>query len=157
MRNKHHPGLALLAAFALVATLAIGAVTASGGRTFNLALSSAEEVPTPTDTATGTAWLQINPGQREVCFEITWDDVAGMVTASHIHIAPVGVAGPVVVPLFTVPQASDANGDGSASGCAASTLSASELATILAKPADYYVNVHSTLNGAGAIRAQLGG
>lgn len=157
MRTKLHVGVALLAALTLLVTLAIGSVTATGGRTFNLMLSSAVEVPAPNDAATGTAWIQINPGQREVCYEITWAGVAGTVGASHIHIAPFGVAGPVLVPLFTVPQVSDANGNGSASACVPSTLRSSELATILAKPANYYVNVHSSQNPPGAIRAQLGG
>lgn len=155
MRTTRHIGFALLAALVLVGTLAIGAVTATGGRTFNLALSSAVEVPSPSDEATGTAWLQINPGQNRVCFAITWDDVAGTVVAAHIHVGPAGMAGPVLVPLFVVPQTSDANGDGSASGCVTTSLSASELAAIAAHPSSYYINVHSTLNPAGAIRAQL--
>jgi hypothetical protein len=120
-------------------------------------LSSADEVPTPTDEATGTAVLQISPGLNEVCFEISWDDVAGTVVASHIHVAPTGVPGPIVVPLFMGPQTSDANGDGSASGCVDSDLSSAALAAIVAHPANYYLNVHSSENQPGAIRAQLGG
>lgn len=161
MRTKNNVVLALTTALAMTLTLAVSSV-AAGGRTFDLALSSAEEVPVPTDEATGTAWLQINPGQRQVCFEITWEgvsDAAGdpaTVLAAHIHVAPAGVAGPVVVPLFTTPQESDENGDGSAAGCVTSTLDAQELAQILAHPSDYYVNVHSSANPPGAIRAQLG-
>ena len=82
MQTTRRIGLALTGALVLAGTLAIGVVTASGGRTFNLALSSAAEVPTPSDEATGTAWLQINPGLHQVCFAITWDDVAGTVVAS---------------------------------------------------------------------------
>ncbi|MGH2444485.1 MAG: CHRD domain-containing protein [Candidatus Limnocylindria bacterium] len=155
MRTRHHAGFALLAALALVATLAVGSVTARGGRTFDLALSSAAEVPTPTDDATGTAVLTINPGHQEVCFEIGWDDVEGTIVAAHIHLAPTGVAGPVVVPLFIGPQTSDASGDGSTSGCVSSDLGSSELAAIIGHRSSYYVNVHSTVNPAGAIRAQL--
>jgi hypothetical protein len=155
MRTTSRIGLAVTAALVLAGTLAIGVVSASGGRTFNLALSSAAEVPTPTDEATGTAWLQINPGQQRVCFAITWDDVSGTVVASHIHVAPAGTAGPVLVPLFVAPQVSDENGDGSASGCVTTDLSAPELAAIASNPSAYYVNVHSTDNPAGAIRAQL--
>jgi hypothetical protein len=161
MRTKNHVVIALTTAVALTLTLAVSSV-AAGGRTFNLALSSAEEVPVPTDEATGTAWLQINPGQREVCFEISWAGVtdaagaAATVLAAHIHVGPVGEAGPVVVPLFTTPQMSDENGDGSTAGCVTSDLTARELAQILAHPSAYYVNVHSSANPAGAIRAQLG-
>jgi len=161
MRTKNHVAIAITVALALTMTLAITSV-AAGGRTFNLALSSAEEVPVPTDEASGTAWIQINPGQGEVCFEITWQGVtdpqgvASTVVAAHIHVAPVGVAGPVLVPLFLTPQVSDANGDGSAAACVTSDLGARALAQILAHPSAYYVNVHSAANPPGAIRAQLG-
>jgi len=155
MPTRHHAGFALIAALTLIATLAIGTATAAGGRPFDLALSSAVEVPAPSDDATGTATLRINPGQREVCFEISWDDVLGTVVAAHIHVAPAGAPGPIVVPLFMGPQVSDANGDGSASACVASELSSRELAAIVAHPAAYYLNVHSSVNGPGAIRAQL--
>jgi hypothetical protein len=155
MRTRHRAGIALIAAMAVVATLALGSAAAAGGRTFNLALSSEVEVPTPNDAATGTAWLSINPGTRQVCFDISWDDVAGVVTMSHIHVAPAGAAGPIVVPLFMADQVSDAQGDGSASGCVTSTLSSPELAQIVGHPSRYYLNVHSSLNGPGAIRAQL--
>jgi hypothetical protein len=154
MRTRHRAGIALIAALSL-AVLAIGSTVAAGGRPFTLALSSEVEVPAPNDEATGTAGLRINPGTREVCFEISWDDVAGTVVASHIHVAPVGVAGPIVVPLFMGAQVSDANGDGSASGCVTSDLSARELARIVSHPSNYYLNVHSSQNGPGAIRAQL--
>lgn len=154
MRTRHRAGIALLAAMAL-AGMAIGSAIAAGGRTFDLALSSEVEVPAPSDEATGTAWLSINPGTGEVCFDISWDDVEGTVVASHIHVAPVGQAGPIVVPLFMGPQASDADGDGSVSGCVTSNLTPRELAGIIGHPSSYYLNVHSSVNGPGAIRAQL--
>jgi hypothetical protein len=155
MRTKQRLAIATVVALA-VGLLAFGSMAGANRLSFSIPLSSAVEVPTPNDTATGTADITINPGLREVCYDITWDDVAGTVTASHIHIAPVGVAGPVVVPLFTTPQTSDANGDGSASDCITSTATSAQLAQVIAKPAEYYVNVHSTQNMPGAIRGQLG-
>jgi hypothetical protein len=68
-------------------------------------------------------------------------------TAAHIHQAPAGVAGPVVVPLPT-PDAS-----GMAKGCI--TVQRSLVEAILANPAGYYANVHTTDFPAGAIRGQL--
>lgn len=156
MRTRHQIGLAAATATVLVLTLALGTVAGAGGRTFSLGLSSAVEVPPPNDAATGSAWLQLNPGLRQVCFEISWEDVAGTVVASHIHVAPEGVAGPVVVPLFSGPQQSDADGNGSASGCVSSDLTPAQLADIVAHPEAYYLNVHSSQNAPGAIRAQLG-
>lgn len=154
MRTKRRLAIATVVALAL-GLLAFGSVTGANRLTFSISLSSAAEVPTPNDIATGTADLSINPGLREVCYDITWDDVAGTVTASHIHIGDVGEAGPIVVPLFTTPQASDANGDGSASACITSTARSAVLAQVIAKPGEHYVNVHSTLNMPGAIRGQL--
>jgi len=66
--------------------------------------------------------------------------------AAHIHEAPVGVAGPVVVTL-TAPIG------GRSRACAVSTEA--RVADILADPQDYYVNVHNVAYPAGAVRGQL--
>ena len=68
-------------------------------------------------------------------------------TAAHIHEAPAGQAGPVVVPLA-------APTDGTSSGCV--TLEREELKEIAKNPDDYYVNVHNAEFPAGALRGQLG-
>src|ERR671911_2296977 len=103
---------------------AVGAVmTASGAladektATFTIQLSGAEEVcPTAPGTCggsgTGTASITIDRNARTVCYAITTQNVALPLLAAHIHEAPAGQAGPVVVPLFTSPVNSAA-----ASGC----------------------------------------
>jgi hypothetical protein len=66
--------------------------------------------------------------------------------AAHIHEAPAGQAGPVVVGLMPPTN-------GAASGCVSV---ARELARdILMNPANYYVNVHNAEFPAGALRGQL--
>src|SRR5918995_7067838 len=94
---------AVVAAVALTAP----AFAADGGRPLSTSLSGAEEcnslgvcgVGDP--DGTGTADLQINPGQEEVCFTITVANIgaAGTSVRSHTHSAPAGANGGIVVPL----------------------------------------------------------
>ena len=87
------------------------ALAGDGGRPFETALSGAAEAPGPGDLdGNGTAKIRLNQGQGRVCFSLTVSGIAPA-TAAHIHIAPAGVAGPVVVPL-------EPPTFGSSSGCA---------------------------------------
>src|SRR6266542_5664555 len=98
----------------VLAALALTSIAADGGRKFTTTLTGAAEVPGPGDPdGSGTAMLELNPGTGQVCWEIQVSDITLPAIAAHIHKAPVGVAGPVVVPLFPpVPDAS-----GFSSGC----------------------------------------
>ena len=138
-------------ALALVAALlavTAASVAATGGRPLSTTLSGAAEVPGPGDAdGTGTASITVNPGLGRICY---WLDVSGIepAVAAHIHIAPAGVAGPVVVPLA-------APTSGSSSGCA--DVDRDLALAIIRDPAAYYVNVHNADHPAGALRGQLGG
>jgi hypothetical protein len=135
------------------ALIAVGVASADdGGRPFTTTLTGAAEIPGPGDPdASGTASIQLNQGQGEVCFGLSWADVDGTVVASHIHVGSATVAGPVVVPLFVDQSFS---GTGSASNCVAADEEL--IKAIRQNPEGYYVNVHSTVFPAGAIRGQLG-
>jgi hypothetical protein len=147
------PSRLVLLIGALLATLvlAVAAYADGGGRPFSIPLTGAAEAPGPGDpNATGQADLRLNQGQREVCFEISWANVDGTVNAAHIHIAPVGDPGPVIVPLF----AGSFGGTDAVSGCVDAPRDL--IKAIRKNPSAYYVNVHSLPSfGPGAIRGQL--
>ena len=130
----------------VLAVLALASIAADGGRKFTTTLTGAAEVPGPGDPdGSGTATITLNHGQGQVCWELTVSDIAPA-TAAHIHVAPAGVAGPVVVPLS--PPTS-----GSSSGCASADRDL--IKAIIQNPEQYYVNVHNAEYPAGALRGQL--
>jgi CHRD domain len=143
----------LVAALSMVGMLAVAAPAYGEGRSFSTVLTGAAEVPGPGDPdASGTAFITLNQGQGEVCFDLAWAGIDGTVVAAHIHAAPAGIAGPVVVPLFTDVALA---GTDSATGCV-SGVSEALIKDIRQNPENYYVNIHSTVFPAGAVRGQLG-
>ena len=132
---------------AIGAAFALAAQAAGGGRPFDTALTGAAEVPGPGDPdGSGEVVLTLNPGLGQVCFQLTVSDIAPA-TAAHIHEAPVGVAGPVVVGLTPPPTG------GSSSGCVSADRE--EIKEIIQHPEEYYVNVHNADFPSGAVRGQL--
>lgn len=116
-----------------------------GGRPLYATLTGAAEVPAGDPDGSGSAVVTLNQGQGVVCFDI---EVAGIdaVTNAHIHAAPAGVAGPVVVPFNP-----SVNG---LKNCV-SGVDPELIKAIRQNPADYYVNVHTAPFPAGAVRGQL--
>jgi hypothetical protein len=128
--------------------MAIGATATAvaGGRPFSGTMTGAAEAPGPGDPdGTGTFSLTINPGTGQVCYDYSVSGIANL-TAAHIHRAPAGVPGPVVVPL---PPTSATGG----SDCVVAERSI--LLDILRDPSAFYINVHNADFPAGALRAQL--
>jgi CHRD domain len=155
-------GRRLIAIAVLTITLsAVGAVmTASGAladpktATFTIQLSGAEEVcPTAPGTCggpgNGTATIPIDRNARTLCYAITTQNVALPLAAAHIHVAPAGEAGPVVIPLFTQPV-----NTATVAACLTG-LDKNLLKDILRNPQNYYVNVHNAPFPNGAVRGQL--
>ena len=111
-------------------------------------LTGAAEAPDPGDSdGTGTAEIELNDDDNEVCWDITVANITLPASAAHIHEGAVGVAGPPVVTL-SPPLA-----NGTATGC----VDASDdlVDDIIANPGDYYVNVHNADFPGGAVRGQL--
>jgi hypothetical protein len=117
-----------------------------GGRLLTTTLTGAAEVPGPGDPdGIGFAAVTVNPGQGVLCYTLS---VAGIAPAkaAHIHEAPPGEAGPVVVEL-------EAPTNGFSGDCI--QVGRALAKDILKNPADYYVNVHNEKYPAGALRGQL--
>src|SRR5262245_60343274 len=109
MTNSKLLGLALLSIAPFAAGVAIADPVAEGGKKLTTTMTGANEIPGPGDSdGTGTASITINPGQGRLCYELTVSNIDAAV-AAHIHSAPVGVAGPVIIPL-----APPSDGDSSA-------------------------------------------
>lgn len=137
---------AATAAAFLAAAPALADSDKQGATVFQVMLEGGNEV-TPGDLdGTGRATIRINPRKGEICYNLR---VSGIqpASAAHIHEAPAGAAGPVVVGL-TAPTS------GMSKGCVA--ISEADAREIIADPSDYYVNVHNAQFPGGALRGQLG-
>ena len=156
--RRHRQILALFAALALLLTMAVS-VSAADRRVgvLRLTLTGNQEATATCappavcgdPDAVAQMILIVNPTRDTVCFLTKWSGIDGTVVAAHIHLAPVGVPGAVVVPLFS--------GTFDGTDMTRACVSANGLAgAILANPSAYYVNIHSTVYPAGAVRTQLG-
>ena len=97
---------------------------------------------------TGTAALTLNSGIGEICFDITVANINNNLTGAHIHRAPAGSNGPIVVGFL--------NGPGTGpnlSGCV--SVDRALVKEIRQNPEGFYVNVHNVDFRPGAVRGQL--
>lgn len=139
--------VALAAALALVVATA-GTVAAST-TVFVTNLTGEAEVPIGDLDGSGVAVVRLNADTGEVCWTYKVRDVAPIM-AAHIHIAPAGVAGPVVIPFAPADATS-----GVSIGC--TTADPALVSAIVSNPSAYYVNTHNADHPSGALRGQLGG
>jgi CHRD domain len=156
-----------------VAILALGVAGCGGSdsnpptapsnlRVFTVQLSSQNEVPPITNAeqpARGTAVITFHTDTNTVDFNVslTGFTATSAVNVAHIHgpDGPAGVNRPVLVNTSLTPGTVGlVNGAGTFS-FASVTVSAANVQAILAAPQNFYFNVHTTLNGGGAIRGQL--
>lgn len=135
-----------LAALLLVGSLAFGAQAHAALIFLNANLSGANEVPAGSGDPDGTgfATLVIDTGDGTGVPTVRWQfnvSNIGDVILAHIHRAPAGTNGPVIVDF-------DARLNGSG-------LADADLTAVIANPAGFYINIHTTEFRSGAIRGQL--
>jgi hypothetical protein len=118
-----------------------------GGVLLNATLNGHNEVPPADLDGTGTATVRLQAGEAKLCFKLAVQNILLPAIAAHVHLGAVGINGPILVPL-TAPDAT-----GMSQGCV--NASRVLVGQILANPAGYYVNVHTTDFPGGAIRGQL--
>jgi hypothetical protein len=108
---------------------------------FVATLSGAEQVPTNASTATGAAIFVFDPATRTISYQLQ-HTVVGAIDG-HIHQAPAGTNGAVIVPLLLVGQGT--------SGSA--VLTVDQAADLQA--GNLYTNIHSPSFPGGEIRGQI--
>jgi uncharacterized protein (TIGR03437 family) len=158
--------------FLLLSALASTAQTAETIPFLEL-MQAGNEVPAINDTSSGNVivWVHVlrdasgNVVSGSVDFDIsTRFSSAVTITGLHIHNGAAGVNGPIVIPT-------DVNGtdksiavDGAGRvriqkqvqfPSSSPAIAVSTITDLLANPESYYVNIHTTVNGGGAMRGQL--
>jgi hypothetical protein len=171
MRMQKHLAIPLcICAFYLPAAWGDG-----GG--INIQLDSYEEVPSVSSPASGNFRAHVDQLAGEIHYELSYENLSGTVTQSHIHFGQRGVNGGITVFLCqgtvmdpsglapTCPQAGTVTGTLRAAnmvtnaGIVAQGLVPPEFDELLAaiRGGVTYVNVHSTTFPGGEIRGQIGG
>ncbi|WP_188191397.1 CHRD domain-containing protein [Nonomuraea sp. SYSU D8015] len=113
-----------------------------------------QEVPAPKtkvgDSNGRAAWL-VQPAGNRVWFAAAWKKIAAP-TMAHIHRAPKGKNGPVVVPFFEAEKGLPPSVNGLAGSA---TTSPAVSKRIWNNPSNWYTNLHNAVFPGGAVRGQL--
>jgi hypothetical protein len=137
-------------------TVAAPAATKDLGQKFGTGetgtFSGSVEVPAGDPDASGTALIRLNVAEGLVCFKLVVRG-ADPLTAAHIHQAPAGTAGPVVIPLATPTATASDPSVQQSKGCVSADPAL--ISAIKANPSQFYANVHNKAFPAGVVRAQL--
>jgi hypothetical protein len=141
-----------------VAVLAAGTAPGKNGQgvlcVLHAKLAAKNETTGSTSIAKGHTQIKVrSDGTIEFKTQILNRDHETFV-AGHIHQAPAGVAGAVVVPLFVAPSPPTNARHIKQSGVATPNAGTTG-AAICQNPSAYYVNYHTTAFAGGAIRGQL--
>ena len=142
----------------LLAWPAVGIAPAKSGKgtmcVLHARLTAKSETTGSTSTAKGHTLIKVREdGTITFKTQINNPDRETFI-AGHIHQAPVGVPGPIVVPLFVAPSPPTSARHIKQSGTATPNPGTTG-ADLCQNPSAYYVNYHTTAFPGGAIRGQL--
>lgn len=121
---------------------------------FAAILRGTEEVPPVTTDATGRALAALDRAGTTLTVTGSYTGLSGAAQAGHIHEAPRGENGPVVVPLTLTPDEADPT-SGTFSGTAPIGEGEGQLAPETLEGNGYYINIHTENNPDGEIRGQI--
>ena len=112
-------------------------------RVVSAKLTGAADVPKGSPEGSGTAQVTLDAAGSKACWKLTIAGI-GRALSAHVHKAPTGEVGPVVIPLGAT---------FAKQGCV--LVSPKVIAAVGENPSGYYVNVHTRKYLNGAIRGQL--
>ena len=138
----------------------------------NAMLNGYEEVPSVSTAASGVFRAQISRNEREISYTLSYSDLEGAITQSHIHLGQAGVNGGISVFLCSnlpnppagtqacpPPPATIAGTIRAADviGPEAQGIARGEFAELIQaiRAGKTYVNVHSTKFPGGEVRSQI--
>jgi hypothetical protein len=117
------------------------------------------------DPGSGTTVVALNTGQEttdarggahglfsyrivgdQLCYTLSVSGLSAPAAAAHIHLAPRGVAGNIVIPLVVQPET-----DFALTTC----VTDADVPAVAEDPSLYYVNVHTSTYPGGEVRGQL--
>lgn len=157
--------IVVLAVFALFVAGAVPALSANSAKNFRTHLTGAEEVPAVDTRAQGQAIFKLSPDGTELHYKLIVANIENVLMA-HIHLAPAGANGPVVVWLYPdgpPPQLIPGRSQGVlaegviTAGDLVGLLAGGNMADLIAEieAGNAYVNVHTEQFPGGEVRGQI--
>jgi len=135
----------------VLAFLVLSLVATTGyAQTLGAVLTGSQEVPSRAVPGFGNATVTFDASRQNAAITITVTNLGSPINNFHIHEAPAGTNGPVVVDIIGM-------GGQFVNGTMTGTFAVSPAVAqrMVQNPAGFYVNVHTTQFSGGAVRGQL--
>jgi len=132
----------------VIAGLAVSVSSAGAATLFSATLRGTQEVPPNASPAIGTATVLLGDDQTTITVTLVFAGLTGAAIAAHIHVAPPGVNGPILIPLIGFPATT--------SGAYVQTFALTAAQVVQLQGGLFYINIHTPLYPGGEIRGQLG-